>query len=35
MTQVLMCDGSVQAVEEEIDVDVWSHMGTRSDKFVF
>jgi prepilin-type N-terminal cleavage/methylation domain-containing protein len=35
MTQVVMCDGSVQVVEEEIDIDVWSQMGTRSDKFVF
>jgi prepilin-type processing-associated H-X9-DG protein len=35
MTQVLMCDGSVQTVEEDIDIDIWSHMGTRSDKFVF
>jgi len=35
MTQVLMCDGSVQTVQEDIDVDIWSQMGTRSDKFVF
>jgi prepilin-type processing-associated H-X9-DG protein len=35
MTQVVMCDGSVQAIEEDIDIEIWNHMGTRSDKFTF
>ncbi|HEY3392515.1 MAG TPA: DUF1559 domain-containing protein [Lacipirellulaceae bacterium] len=35
MTQVVMCDGSVQAIEEDIDIEVWNNMGTRSDKFPF
>jgi hypothetical protein len=35
ITQVVMCDGSVIPIEEDIDIDVWSHMGTRSDKFTF
>jgi prepilin-type N-terminal cleavage/methylation domain-containing protein len=35
ITQVVMCDGSVIVIDEDIDIDVWSHMGTRSDKFVF
>lgn len=33
LVQVVMCDGSVQAVEEEVDPEIWSQMGTRSDKF--
>jgi hypothetical protein len=28
-----MCDGSVQTVEEDIDLTIWSKMGTRSEKF--
>jgi prepilin-type processing-associated H-X9-DG protein len=35
MTQVVMCDGSVQAIEEDIDIEVWNNMGTRSEKFLF
>ncbi len=35
ITQVVMCDGSVSAIEEDIDIDVWSEMGIRSDKFAF
>lgn len=35
MTQVVMCDGSVLTIEEDIDLEVWNHMGTRSDKFQF
>jgi prepilin-type N-terminal cleavage/methylation domain-containing protein len=33
MTQVVMCDGSVQAIEEDVDLEVWNNMGTRGDKF--
>jgi len=33
IVQVVMCDGSVQQVEEGIDSYVWSKMGTRSEKF--
>ena len=33
ITQVVMCDGSVQAVEEHIDETIWSEMGSRSEKF--
>jgi prepilin-type N-terminal cleavage/methylation domain-containing protein len=33
IVQVVMCDGSVQQVEEGIDEYVWSKMGTRSEKF--
>jgi prepilin-type N-terminal cleavage/methylation domain-containing protein len=35
IVQVVMCDGSVQAVEEDLDPNVWQDMGTRSDKFLF
>jgi hypothetical protein len=35
ITQVVMCDGSVVAIEEDINLDIWNHMGTRSDKFQF
>jgi prepilin-type N-terminal cleavage/methylation domain-containing protein len=35
MTQVVMCDGSVQTIQEDIDIEIWNHMGTRSDKFRF
>ena len=33
MVYVLMCDGSVQAIEENIDWVTWSKMGTRADEF--
>lgn len=33
IVQVVMCDGSVQAIEESIDPATWSAMGTRADKF--
>lgn len=33
IVQVVMCDGSVQQVEDGIDLDIWSKMGTRSEKF--
>ena len=33
IVQVVMCDGSVQQVEDGIDSFVWSKMGTRSEKF--
>jgi prepilin-type N-terminal cleavage/methylation domain-containing protein len=33
IVQVVMCDGSVQQVEDRIDSDIWSRMGTRSEKF--
>ncbi len=32
---VVMCDGSVQGVDENIDLTIWQDMGTRSDKFLF
>jgi len=35
IVQVVMCDGSVQAVQEDINSDIWQDMGTRSDKFLF
>jgi prepilin-type N-terminal cleavage/methylation domain-containing protein len=35
ITQVVMCDGSVQTVDENIDSNIWQDMGTRSDKFVY
>jgi hypothetical protein len=35
IVQVVMCDGSVQAVDEDIDSNLWQDMGTRSDKFLF
>ncbi|MBN1854154.1 MAG: DUF1559 domain-containing protein [Pirellulales bacterium] len=31
--QVVMCDGSVQAYEESVDLDIWSKLGTRSKDF--
>jgi prepilin-type N-terminal cleavage/methylation domain-containing protein len=34
ITQVVMCDGSVQTIEEDINLDVWERMGTRSEKYV-
>ena len=34
IVQVVMCDGSVQTIEEDIDLDVFERMGTRSDKYV-
>jgi prepilin-type processing-associated H-X9-DG protein len=30
VVNVVMCDGSVQGVEDDIDAGVWSNMGTRS-----
>jgi prepilin-type N-terminal cleavage/methylation domain-containing protein len=33
VVQVVMCDGSVSQVESDIDLTVWSKMGTRSQKF--
>ena len=30
IVNVVLCDGSVQRVEEEIDAEIWSEMGTRS-----
>jgi len=33
VTQVVMCDGSVQTIQESIDSEVWSKMGTRSTDF--
>lgn len=33
IVQVVMCDGSVQAVEDSIDLAIWSKMGTRNEKF--
>lgn len=35
IVQVVMCDGSVQAVQEDIESAIWQDMGTRSDKFLF
>jgi prepilin-type N-terminal cleavage/methylation domain-containing protein len=34
ITQVVMCDGSVQQIEEDINLDIWERMGTRSERFV-
>jgi prepilin-type N-terminal cleavage/methylation domain-containing protein len=34
IVQVGMCDGSVQTVQEDIDLDIYEQMGTRSRKFV-
>jgi hypothetical protein len=33
IVQVVMCDGSVQSIDETIDSAIWSQMGTRSEKF--
>jgi prepilin-type N-terminal cleavage/methylation domain-containing protein len=33
IVQVVMCDGSVQVIQEDIDTLIWSQMGTRADKF--
>jgi prepilin-type processing-associated H-X9-DG protein len=33
MTQVVMCDGSVQTVQEDIDANIWQQMGSRAEKF--
>jgi type II secretory pathway pseudopilin PulG len=35
IVQVLMCDGSVQAIDENIDPLIWQDMGTRADKYLF
>lgn len=35
IVQVVMCDGSVQVIQEDLDSDIWQDMGTRSDKFQF
>jgi prepilin-type N-terminal cleavage/methylation domain-containing protein len=34
ITQVVMCDGSIQVVQENINLDVWERMGTRNEKYV-
>jgi prepilin-type N-terminal cleavage/methylation domain-containing protein len=34
ITQVVMCDGSVTTINEDIDLDTWERMGTRSEKYV-
>jgi type II secretory pathway pseudopilin PulG len=34
ITQVVMADGSVQQIEEDINGDIWEQMGTRSEKWV-
>ena len=33
IVQVVLCDGSVQTVNDDIDADTWSSMGTRSAEF--
>jgi len=33
IVQVVMCDGSVQAVQEDIEGIIWSNMGSRDEKF--
>ncbi|MEX2168872.1 MAG: DUF1559 domain-containing protein [Pirellulales bacterium] len=33
VVQVVMCDGSVQGIQEDIDLNIWSQMGTRAEKF--
>jgi prepilin-type N-terminal cleavage/methylation domain-containing protein len=33
VAQVVLCDGSVHPIQENIDPDVWSQMGTRSTEF--
>jgi prepilin-type N-terminal cleavage/methylation domain-containing protein len=35
IVQVVMCDGSVQTVQEDIELPIWQDMGTRSEKFLF
>jgi hypothetical protein len=35
IVQVVMCDGSVQVIQEDLDPNIWQDMGTRSDKFLF
>jgi prepilin-type N-terminal cleavage/methylation domain-containing protein len=35
IVQLVMCDGSVQTVGDDIDSYLWQDMGTRSDKFQF
>ena len=35
IVQVVMCDGSVQAIPDDIDSNLWQDMGTRADKFQF
>jgi prepilin-type N-terminal cleavage/methylation domain-containing protein len=35
IVQVVMCDGSVQVIQEDIESDIWQDMGTRSEKFLF
>jgi hypothetical protein len=34
VTQIGLADGSVQTIEEEINLDVWEAMGTRSSRYV-
>ena len=33
IVQVVMCDGSVQAVSDDIETIIWSNMGSRDEKF--
>jgi prepilin-type N-terminal cleavage/methylation domain-containing protein len=33
IVQVVMCDGSVQTIQEDVDRNVWARMGTRSAEF--
>jgi hypothetical protein len=35
IVQVVMCDGSVQTIQDDIDSNLWQDMGTRSEKFLF
>ncbi len=35
IVQVVMCDGSVQVIQQDISEPVWQDMGTRADKFKF
>jgi prepilin-type N-terminal cleavage/methylation domain-containing protein len=34
VVQVVLCDGSVTQISEDVDLDVWEQMGTRSSKYV-
>jgi hypothetical protein len=33
IVQVVMCDGSVQTIQEDLDSEVWSKLGTRSSEY--
>ena len=35
IVQVVLCDGSVQTIQDDIDSNLWQDMGTRSEKFLF